>query len=103
MERLNEMTAPSASRRPEKPDPPHLPRRLGVSGERRGEEEAGRQDAEKESAVHYWMTSSARISSDCGMVSPKDLAVLRLMTSSYWLGDSTGRVAGLVPRRILST
>src|SRR6266851_3850229 len=43
----------------------------------------------------YWITSSARCSSDCGIVSPSALAVLRLMTSSKRLGRSTARSAGL--------
>ena len=50
----------------------------------------------------YWITRSARSSSDCGIVSPSALAVLRLMTSSNFVGRSTGRSAGLAPLRILS-
>src|SRR5262245_24408615 len=53
--------------------------------------------------IVYWMTSSARASSDGGMVRPSALAVLRLMTSSNLVGCSTGRSAGLAPLRILST
>ena len=34
----------------------------------------------------YWITSSARPSSDGGIVSPSALAVLRLMTSSNLVG-----------------
>src|SRR5262249_47055228 len=52
---------------------------------------------------HGWITSSARSSSDGGIVSPRVFAVLRLMTSSNLVGCSTGRSAGLVPFRILST
>ena len=37
------------------------------------------------------------------MVRPSALAVLRLMTSSNFVGCSTGRSAGLAPLRILST
>ncbi len=37
------------------------------------------------------------------MVRPSALAVLRLMTSSNFVGCSTGRSAGLAPFRILST
>ena len=37
------------------------------------------------------------------MVRPSAWAVLRLMTSSNVVGCSTGRSAGLVPFRILST
>jgi len=53
--------------------------------------------------VHHWITSSARPSSDGGMVSPIALAVLKLITSSNFVGCSTGRSAGLAPLRILST
>src|SRR5215470_15785353 len=53
--------------------------------------------------LHYWITSSARASSEGGIVSPSALAVLRLMTSSNLEGCSTGRSAGFVPLRILST
>ena len=49
------------------------------------------------------ITSSARDSSDCGIVSPSALAVLRLMTSSNFVGCSMGRSAGFAPFRILST
>ncbi len=51
----------------------------------------------------YCMTSSARNSTDCGIVSPSALAVLRLTTSSNFAGCSTGRSAGFAPLRILST
>jgi hypothetical protein len=51
----------------------------------------------------YWITSSARRSSDGGIVIPSALAVLRLMTSSNFVGCSTGRSAGFAPFRILST
>src|SRR5215472_12027502 len=47
------------------------------------------------------MTSSARASTDGGMVRPSALAVLRLMTSSNLVGCSTGRSAGLEPLRDL--
>ena len=40
---------------------------------------------------------------DDGIVSPRAWAVLRLMTSSNFIGCSTGRSAGLVPLRSLST
>src|SRR5712691_3578279 len=51
----------------------------------------------------YSITSSARISRDCGIVIPRALAVLRLMTSSNFVGCSTGRSAGLAPLRMRST
>src|SRR6266704_75249 len=49
------------------------------------------------------MTSSARCSNDGGIVRPSALAVLRLMTSSNFVGCSTGRSRGFAPFRILST
>ena len=52
--------------------------------------------------IVYWMTSSARPSSDGGIVRPRVFAVLRLMTNSNFVGCSTGRSAGLAPFRILS-
>jgi Transcriptional regulatory protein, C terminal len=51
----------------------------------------------------YWTTSSARASSDGGIVSPSAFAVLRLITSSNFVGCSMGRSPGLAPLRIRST
>jgi hypothetical protein len=51
----------------------------------------------------YWITSSASRSREGGIVIPSALAVLRLRTSSNFVGCSTGRSAGLAPFRILST
>jgi hypothetical protein len=51
----------------------------------------------------YWITSSARNRSVGGNVIPSACAVLRLRTSSNFLGRSTGKSAGLAPCRILST
>src|SRR5881397_589077 len=51
----------------------------------------------------YWMTWSARPSTDGGIVSPRAFAVLRLITSSSFVTCSTGRSAGFAPLRILST
>ena len=48
-------------------------------------------------------TSSARTSNEAGTVSPSAFAVFMLITSSNLTGCSTGRSAGLVPLRILST
>src|SRR5262249_49370162 len=50
----------------------------------------------------YSITSLAWRSSDCGIVKPSALAVLRLMTSSNLVGCSTGRSAGFAPLRIWS-
>src|SRR6266849_6152224 len=49
------------------------------------------------------ITSSARNSTDDGIVSLSAVAVLRLITSSNFVSCSTGRSAGLAPLRILST
>jgi hypothetical protein len=51
----------------------------------------------------YLITLSARASTFCGIVTPICFAVLRLITSSNFVGCSTGRSAGLAPFRILST
>src|SRR5262249_7076910 len=48
------------------------------------------------------ITSSARASSDGGKSRPIALAVLRFTTSSNLVGCSTGRVAGMAPRRTLA-
>jgi hypothetical protein len=45
------------------------------------------------------ITLSARYSIDCGMMRPICLAVFRLITSSNFVGCSTGRSAGLAPFR----
>ena len=49
------------------------------------------------------ITSSARASSVGGTSRPSALAVLRLTTSSYFVGACTGRSAGLSPLRMRST
>ena len=80
----------------EDPDPIDLARGLGGggAGPREGREgEAAEEGApvhEGDGAAH-WISSSARTSNADGMVSPSAFAVLRLMTSSYRLGDSTGQ------------
>jgi hypothetical protein len=51
----------------------------------------------------YSITSSASATRFGGTVRPRLFAVLRLMTNSNLVGCSTGRSAGLAPRRILST
>src|SRR5262249_4346159 len=53
------------------------------------------------SSLHS-ITSSARSRNDSGIVRPRALAVVRLITRSNLVGCSTGISAGLVPRRILS-
>src|SRR5258705_13166712 len=51
----------------------------------------------------YSITSLASASSVGGTVRPSAFAVLRLMTSSNFVGSSTGRSDGFAPLRILST
>src|SRR5713226_2705600 len=75
---------------------------LCLDGERRGEEAATHRANECPPADH-WITSSARSSSDGGIVRPSAFAVLRLITSSNLVGCSMGRSAGLAPLKILST
>jgi hypothetical protein len=50
----------------------------------------------------YSMTSSARAINVGGIVMPSAFAVLRLITSSNFVGCSTGKSAGFAPLRILS-
>src|SRR5262249_11905153 len=58
---------------------------------------------DERAAVPHSITSSARASSDGGTSRPSAFAVLRLMTSSYFVGACTGRSAGFSPLRIRST
>jgi hypothetical protein len=81
-------------------------RRMGTSVEDGWRESSRRRliaGVGRGSRTRYSISRSARRSSVCGIVSPSAFAVFRLMTNSYWFGDSTGRVAGFPPRRILST
>src|SRR5262249_9194230 len=73
-----------------------------LSCERRGEE-ATRERAEERPSRRHWITSSARSSSDCGIVRPSALAVLRLITNSNFVGCSIGKSAGFAPFSSLST
>jgi Flavodoxin-like fold len=52
---------------------------------------------------HHSITSSARSSNVCGIFSPSDFAVRRLITRSNFVGCSTGRSLGLAPLMILLT
>src|SRR5262249_60501601 len=56
-----------------------------------------------ELAPPHSITSSARASSVGGTSRPSAFAVLRLITNSILVGNSTGRSPGLVPFKILST
>ena len=57
----------------------------------------------KECRGFYSITSSARASIVGGMVRPSAFAVLRLITSSNFVGCSTGMSLGLPPCKILIT
>src|SRR5262245_20552894 len=54
-------------------------------------------------ACNHSIIRSARRKSDTGIVSPIAFAVLRLTTSSNFVGCSTGRSPAFAPLRILST
>src|SRR5262249_2258001 len=53
--------------------------------------------------VAHSITSSARAISDGGTSRPTILAAVRLLTSSNFVGTSSGTSPGLAPFRILST
>ena len=53
-------------------------------------------------SAFYSITSSARASSDGGMVKPSAFAVFRLITNWNLVGRSTGSSDGFSPFRILS-
>ncbi len=59
--------------------------------------------SEARASALYSMIWSARSKSVCGIVRPSAFAVFMLMTSSNFVGCSTGRSAGLAPLRILAT
>jgi hypothetical protein len=59
--------------------------------------------SESASGLGHSITRSACSRSDFGIVRPSLFAVLRLMTSSNFVGCSTGKSAGLAPFKILST
>src|SRR5262249_27919351 len=82
------------------PDPVDLPSRLCLGRERRGEQGGRRRD--ERPPIHHSMTWSARASTEGGIVMPSALAVLRLTTSSNFVGCWTGRSAGFAPFSILS-
>src|SRR6476646_8556915 len=71
----------------------------------RGERPCRRRPANEcdEVAPSHSMTSSARASSEVGTSRPSALAVLRLLTNSYLVGDCSGRTAGSAPRSMRST
>src|SRR5260370_10578103 len=52
---------------------------------------AKREDRKNGGAPIHWITSSARTSTDCGILMPSAFAVFRFTTSSNLLGSSIGR------------
>jgi hypothetical protein len=56
-----------------------------------------------ELAASHSITSSARARNVAGTSRPIDLAVVRLTTSSYFVGNCTGSSEGLAPFRMRST
>jgi hypothetical protein len=60
-------------------------------------------DERNKFAPPHSITSSAVVSSDCGIVMPSTFAVLRLITNSYLVGACTGISAGFSPLRMRST
>jgi hypothetical protein len=89
---------PGVEPRAERPESPVI-RRPGKPGE----SECCQQKLAALVEHGYSMTWSAWRMTVCGIVRPSAFAVLRLMTSSNFVGCSTGRSAGLAPFRILST
>src|SRR5262249_60384032 len=83
---------------------PNAPNPLGLLGPGR-ERPRSRRTAEQryELAPLHSITSSARASSVGGTSSPSAFAVLRLITSSYFVACCTGRLAGFSPLRMRST
>src|SRR5215470_653035 len=90
-----------------RPAVPRLVLRWGVfhrgAGDHEERDDSRRWRTHERPSGGHWITSSARPSSDGGIVRPRVFAVLRLITNSNFVGCSTGRSAGLEPLRILST
>src|SRR5262249_17917961 len=86
---------------PEKAQPMDFRGLLGLGGERRGDD--GDRSKEKRAPARHGITSSARASTDDGIVRPRAFAVFRFMTSVWLVDCSTGKSAGEAPLRILST
>src|SRR5262245_6488869 len=82
-------------------DAPHFFALLRACCERPRRSRAAEQRDER-AALHS-ITSSARCCKNKGTSTPMALAVWRLITSSNFVGCSTGRSAGFVPCKILCT
>src|SRR5262249_8693128 len=90
----------SCRRASKKPD--HRHRRLLRARRERPRGRATEQQNEIAAPDHS-ITSSARASSVGGTSRPSVLAVFKLITSSYFVGACTGRLAGFSPLRMRST
>src|SRR5262245_55717299 len=84
----------------QEPDSRQFRWRLGARHQRPRRRPAKHRD---ERAPVHSMTSSARAMRAFGTSNPSALAVLRLITSSNFVGCCTGRSAGLAPFRMRST
>src|SRR6516162_3078947 len=85
----------------EHPDPPNLIGLLRASSDRPTDHCAAKQ-RDKLPPPHS-ITSSARCRKNKGTSRPSALAVLRLITSSNFVGNSIGKFPAFSPLRILST
>ena len=83
-------------------EPDHRHRRLLRARRERPRRPRAAEQRDELAAFHS-ITSSARASSVGGISRPNALAVLRLITSSNFVGCITGKSAGLVPFKILPT
>src|SRR5262249_34702337 len=86
----------------------NAPRSLGLLRARRERPRSRRAADERDEVAPFELsahsiTSSARAGRLSGTSRPSAFAVLRLMTSSYFVGVCTGRSAGFSPLRIRST
>jgi hypothetical protein len=82
---------------PKPPSSAHRPSSAGIRNPSQKQTHALQQMAS------YSINSSARSRKASEIVSPSTLAILRLITSSYLVGCSTGRSAGLSPLRMRAT
>src|SRR5262245_52543568 len=85
------------------PDRPQHQDYLVAEEEEGREGQEGQEKAEIDRRDPYLISRSACSRIGWGIAVPSAAAVLRLITSSKTIGCSTGRSAGRVPRRILST
>src|SRR5262249_4120935 len=86
---------------PEDPlEVPWQPRDGTASGDASAERD---DDKNADPEPPHSITSSARASTEGGIVRPSALAVLRLISKRSFVGCSTGRSAGLAPLMILAT